>query len=71
MAHEIEKSVQQVMDEDSKVRKKVKEMTMMARKAIENGGSSLISIGRLIKDMVANNQCSKRCLGLTHAPPLR
>ncbi|XVE79419.1 hypothetical protein DITRI_Ditri14bG0057000 [Diplodiscus trichospermus] len=55
MADEIEKAVRQVMDRSSEVRKKVKEMAGMARKAIVNGGSSFISIGRLIEDMIGNN----------------
>ncbi|XVF19878.1 hypothetical protein REPUB_Repub11eG0148900 [Reevesia pubescens] len=55
MANEIEKAVRQVMDGGSEVRKKVKEMAGMARKAIVNGGSSFISIGRLIEDIMSNN----------------
>ena len=43
------------MDGGSEVRKKVKEMEGMRRKAIVNGGSSFISIGRLIEDMMGNN----------------
>ncbi|XVF46729.1 hypothetical protein PTKIN_Ptkin03bG0051700 [Pterospermum kingtungense] len=54
MADEIEEAVRQVMDGGSEVRNKVKEMAVMARKAIENGGSSFNSIGRLIDDMIAN-----------------
>ncbi|XVF46727.1 hypothetical protein PTKIN_Ptkin03bG0051500 [Pterospermum kingtungense] len=54
-ADEIEKAVRLVMDGESKVRKKVKEMTEMARKAVEEGGSSFNSIGRLIEDMIGNN----------------
>ncbi|KAE8734747.1 UDP-glycosyltransferase 71C3 [Hibiscus syriacus] len=48
-AEEIEEGVRQVMDEGSEVRKKVKEMAEMARKAVINGGSSFNSIRRLIK----------------------
>ncbi|XWS74028.1 hypothetical protein CRYUN_Cryun02cG0180400 [Craigia yunnanensis] len=55
MADEIEKAVRQVMDGGSEVRKKVKEMAGIGRKAIVNGGSSFISIGRLIEDMLGNN----------------
>ncbi|KAK8596220.1 hypothetical protein V6N13_000866 [Hibiscus sabdariffa] len=54
MADEIQKSVEKVMDGESEVRKKVKEMTEMARKCIMEGGSSFNSIGRLIQDMVGN-----------------
>ncbi|XVF46713.1 hypothetical protein PTKIN_Ptkin03bG0050100 [Pterospermum kingtungense] len=55
MADEIEKTVGLVMDGGSEVRKKVKEMSEMARKAVEEGGSSFNSIGRLIEDMIGNN----------------
>ncbi|MBA0690652.1 hypothetical protein Goari_008314 [Gossypium aridum] len=53
-AEEIEEGVRQVMDAGSEVRKKVKEMAEMARKAVMNGGSSFNSIGRFIEDMIAN-----------------
>ncbi|XVF46717.1 hypothetical protein PTKIN_Ptkin03bG0050500 [Pterospermum kingtungense] len=55
MADEIEKAVGLAMDGGSEVRKKVKEMSQMARKAVEEGGSSFNSIGRLIEDMIGNN----------------
>ncbi|XVF46716.1 hypothetical protein PTKIN_Ptkin03bG0050400 [Pterospermum kingtungense] len=55
MADKIEKAVGLVMDGGSEVRKKVKEMSEMARKAVEEGGSSFNSIGRLIEDMIGNN----------------
>ncbi|XVE79421.1 hypothetical protein DITRI_Ditri14bG0057200 [Diplodiscus trichospermus] len=55
MADEIEKAVRQVMDGGSEVRKKVKEMSEMARKAVMKGGSSFNSIGRLMEDMIGNN----------------
>ncbi|XVF46723.1 hypothetical protein PTKIN_Ptkin03bG0051100 [Pterospermum kingtungense] len=55
MADEIEKAVRLVMDGGSEVRKKVKEMSEMAGKAVEEGGSSFSSTGRLIEDMIRNN----------------
>ncbi|WRX33194.1 UDP-glucuronosyl/UDP-glucosyltransferase - like 10 [Theobroma cacao] len=55
MAEEIEKAIQLVMDGGSDLRKKVKEMAEMARKAVMKGGSSFISIGRLIEDMIGSN----------------
>ncbi|XP_022730847.1 UDP-glycosyltransferase 71K1-like [Durio zibethinus] len=55
MADEIGKAVRMVMDGGSEVRKKVKEMAKMARKAITEGGSSINSIGRLIEDMIGNS----------------
>ncbi|KAK8550644.1 hypothetical protein V6N13_119160 [Hibiscus sabdariffa] len=53
-ADEIEKGVLQVMDGGSEVRKKVKEMAGMARKAVTNGGSSFNSTRRFIEDMIGN-----------------
>ncbi|GMI97190.1 UDP-glucosyl transferase 71D1 [Hibiscus trionum] len=55
MADEIKKAVGKVMDGESEVRKKVKEMAEKTRKCIMEGGSSFNSIGRLIQDMVGNN----------------
>ncbi|KAB1996896.1 hypothetical protein ES319_D13G262600v1 [Gossypium barbadense] len=53
-ANEIEKAVKQVMDDCSGVRQKVKEMAKIARKAIVNGGSSFLSIQKLIDDMIVS-----------------
>ncbi|GKV21694.1 hypothetical protein SLEP1_g31648 [Rubroshorea leprosula] len=52
MAGEIEKALHHVMDGSSEVRVRVKEMSDIAKKAIKDGGSSFLSIGRLIEDMV-------------------
>ncbi|KAK5773445.1 hypothetical protein PVK06_049751 [Gossypium arboreum] len=52
-ANEIEKVAKQVMDDCSEVRKKVKEMAEIARKAIVNGGSSFLSVQRFIEDMIS------------------
>ncbi|KAL3534662.1 hypothetical protein ACH5RR_003123 [Cinchona calisaya] len=54
MAEEIEKSIRSLMNIENPIRKKVKEMKGMSRKAIENGGSSFISFGRLIEDLYVN-----------------
>ncbi|KAE8657829.1 putative Glycosyltransferase [Hibiscus syriacus] len=54
MAEEIEEGVRTVMDEGCEVRKKVKEMAGMARKAVKDGGSSFNSIGRFIGDIIGN-----------------
>lgn len=51
-AEEIEKALHCVMDGGSQVREKVKEMSEKARKAVEEGGSSFRSIGRLIEDIM-------------------
>ncbi|XVF19879.1 hypothetical protein REPUB_Repub11eG0149000 [Reevesia pubescens] len=55
MADEIEKAVRLVMDGGSEVRKKVRGMSETARKAVMEGGSSFISVGRLIQDIIANS----------------
>ncbi|VVA32117.1 PREDICTED: UDP-glycosyltransferase [Prunus dulcis] len=54
-ADEIERAVVAVMDMDSEVRKKVKEMGEMTRKAVKDGGSSFASVGRFIEDVIGNN----------------
>nr|POE60393.1 udp-glycosyltransferase 71k2 [Quercus suber] len=56
MADEIERAVRHVMD-DSEVRKKVKEMGEIARKALMDGGSSFNSIGQLLEDMIDFTLC--------------
>ncbi|GLT28029.1 hypothetical protein SLA2020_029870 [Shorea laevis] len=52
MAEEIGKALHHVMDGNSEVRVRVKEMSDIAKKAVKDGGSSFLSIGRLIEDMV-------------------
>ncbi|KAG5242341.1 anthocyanidin O-glucosyltransferase [Salix suchowensis] len=51
---DIEKAIKHVMEEDSEVRKKVKEMSRISEKSLKNGGSSFSSLGRLIDDMIHN-----------------
>ena len=53
-ANEIKRVVRRVMG-DNEVRKKVKEMGEMARKAVMDGGSSFKYFGQLIKDMIGSN----------------
>ncbi|KAE8700271.1 UDP-glycosyltransferase 71C3 [Hibiscus syriacus] len=53
-AEEIEEGLRTVMDAGCEVRKKVKEMAGMARKAVKDGGSSFNSIGRFIGDIMGN-----------------
>ena len=55
MADEIEKGLKHLMDRDNVVHKKVQEMKEMARKAVVSGGSSFISVGELIDNMVGSN----------------
>ena len=54
MAEEIEKAIRCLMDSENPIRGRVKEMKEMSRKAIQNGGSSFISVGRLIEDIHIN-----------------
>ncbi|KAL6204447.1 hypothetical protein ACLB2K_021714 [Fragaria x ananassa] len=53
-ADEIGKAVASVM-ENSEVRKKVKEIGVVCRKAVEDGGSSSVSLGRFIEDVLRNH----------------
>ncbi|KAJ6300822.1 hypothetical protein OIU76_021592 [Salix suchowensis] len=50
----IEKGIRSVMEQDSEVRKKVKAMSEMSKKALLDGGSSHSFMGRLIEDMMNN-----------------
>jgi UDP:flavonoid glycosyltransferase YjiC (YdhE family) len=50
----IEKGIMSVMEQDSEVRKKVKAMSEMGKKALLDGGSSHSILGRLIEDMMNN-----------------
>lgn len=54
-AEEIEKGLKDLMDKDSIVHKKVQEMKEMSRNAVVDGGSSLISVGKLIDDITGSN----------------
>ncbi|KAF3439566.1 hypothetical protein FNV43_RR17844 [Rhamnella rubrinervis] len=60
MADEIEIAVRRLMDSDSdsdgdKLRKKVKEMGEMTRKAVMEGGSSYDAVGQLLKVFLGRN----------------
>ena len=51
---EVEKAISCVMEGNSDVRRRVKEMGESSRKAVIDGGSSFTSLGLLIEDMVGN-----------------
>ncbi|KAK9285154.1 hypothetical protein L1049_024339 [Liquidambar formosana] len=53
-ADEIETAIGRLMEHDGEVRKRVKEMGEKSRMALVEGGSSLASFGRLIKDILGN-----------------
>ncbi|KAI4305540.1 hypothetical protein L6164_028903 [Bauhinia variegata] len=52
---EIAKGVKSLMEEDSEVRKKVRDTSLKSRKALITGGSSYASIGHWIETMLASN----------------
>ncbi|XP_054799633.1 anthocyanidin 3-O-glucosyltransferase 2-like [Prosopis cineraria] len=49
----IEKGMKEVMEKDGEVRKKVKEMSELSRKALMEGGSSFSYLGRFIHDLLS------------------
>ncbi|CAK7345140.1 unnamed protein product [Dovyalis caffra] len=51
---DIIKAIKLVMEQESKTRKKVKEMSRISEKTLKPGGSSFSSLGRLIEDMMDN-----------------
>ncbi|CAK8537698.1 unnamed protein product [Lathyrus sativus] len=55
MAEEIEKGLKDLMDRDNIVQKKVQEIKEKARNAVASGGSSFISVGKLIENILGSN----------------
>ncbi|XP_058761471.1 UDP-glycosyltransferase 71K2-like [Vicia villosa] len=55
VAEEIEKGLKKLMDRDNIVHKKVQEMKEKARNAVASGGSSFISVGKLIDNIIGSN----------------
>lgn len=53
-AQQIEAGIRKIMEHDSKMRKRVKEMSEMSRKSLMVGGSSYSSLDRLIIDILDN-----------------
>lgn len=53
-AEEIENAIKCLMDTENPIRKRVGEMKEVSRKTIQDGGSSFISLGRLIEDIYIN-----------------
>nr|XP_027066150.1 UDP-glycosyltransferase 71K1-like [Coffea arabica] len=52
-AKEIEKAIRCLMDSENPVRRRVKDIGKRAREALMDGGSSFISLGRFIEDLLA------------------
>ncbi|KAL6328624.1 hypothetical protein AAG906_003309 [Vitis piasezkii] len=59
-AHEIENGLRNLMNIDSEVRQKRKEMQKISRRVMIDGGSSHFSLGHFIEDMVANIPCKQQ-----------
>ncbi|KAI5435245.1 hypothetical protein KIW84_021889, partial [Lathyrus oleraceus] len=55
VAEEIEKGLKDLMDRDNIVHKKVQEIKEKARNAIASGGSSFISVGKFIDNVIGSN----------------
>ncbi|KAF3444167.1 hypothetical protein FNV43_RR13857 [Rhamnella rubrinervis] len=51
---EIEAGIRRVMEHDSDVRKRVKDISEISRKAVMDGGSSWISLGDFVNDVLHN-----------------
>ena len=59
-AHEIENGLRNLMNINSEVRQKKKEMQKISRRVMIDGGSSHFSLGHFIEDVVANIPCQKQ-----------
>lgn len=57
LAEELEQGLQQLMDGDDEVRRKVKQMKEKSRTAMMEDGSSYKSLGSLIEELMANIGC--------------
>ena len=53
-AHEIENGLNNLMNMNNNVRKKMKKMQKISRTIMIDGGSSYFSLGQFIEDMIAN-----------------
>ncbi|KAK3227298.1 hypothetical protein Dsin_007160 [Dipteronia sinensis] len=51
-SEEIERGIRCLMEYDTDIRKRVKEMSVMSRKTLMDGGSSFSSLGRFISDVM-------------------
>ena len=58
-ACEVENGLRNLMNINSEVRKKKKEMQKISRKVVIDGGSSHFSLGHFIEDMMANIPCEQ------------
>ncbi|GMH03190.1 hypothetical protein Nepgr_005029 [Nepenthes gracilis] len=65
-ADELKEAITSLMDQDNEVRRRVKEMATMSRRALTEGGSSFNSLAFLIDDMIGVSNSSMHPLNLTH-----
>ncbi|KAI3524868.1 hypothetical protein L1887_03535 [Cichorium endivia] len=54
MANQIERAINCLMDDTNPVRERVKKISQESRKALINGGSSFVTLGKLVEDMLQN-----------------
>ncbi|KAL6329750.1 hypothetical protein AAG906_035398 [Vitis piasezkii] len=59
-AHEIENGLRNLMNTNSEVRRKKKEMQKISKRVMIDGGSSHFSLGHFIEDMMANMSCKRQ-----------
>ncbi|GAB2232932.1 hypothetical protein Droror1_Dr00012001 [Drosera rotundifolia] len=55
-ADELERAIKLLMEQDCDLRKRVKVVAEQSRKALEEGGSSFISLGRFIDDVIDDKE---------------
>ncbi|CAH8385528.1 unnamed protein product [Eruca vesicaria subsp. sativa] len=54
-ADEIATAIRSLMDADNPIRKKVRDIQVAARKAVSNGGSSMVATGDFIRDILGDH----------------
>ncbi|XP_015874820.1 UDP-glycosyltransferase 43 [Ziziphus jujuba] len=54
-AEEVERGIKRLMKDDERVREKVKEMREKSRMTLMDNGSSSVSLGALVKDLMSDN----------------
>lgn len=54
MADQIEKAICSLMDDENPVRERVKKISEKSMKVLENGGSSFVTLGKFVEDLLQN-----------------
>ncbi|KAK9156169.1 hypothetical protein Sjap_003649 [Stephania japonica] len=57
-AEEVERGIRKVMEKDSEVRRRVKEMSVKSREAAKDAGSSSASMKHFIEDLLNDTKLS-------------